>query len=76
MKVEQQSQQEYLQEAKATLGMQWDAFAQAAGIEPRAFKNYRLPEGSKGHRAMPNLARVAIDRLLEQHARKNSRKAA
>ncbi|MEJ8852734.1 hypothetical protein [Variovorax rhizosphaerae] len=67
---------EYLQAAKATLGMQWDEVAQAAGIEPRAFKNYRLPEGSKGHRNMPRLARDAIESLLKSHARKNRRKAA
>lgn len=54
----------FLQEAKAALGLTWDELAVKAGIQPRALKNYRLPETSQGHRAMPDLAWQAIDRLL------------
>lgn len=60
-----QSQQNYLHEAKAILGLTWDALAVAAGIEPRALKNYRMPDESQNHRGMPRLARRAIDQLLE-----------
>lgn len=70
-----QAQQAFLLAAKDTLGMTWDALAVAAGIVPRTFKNYRLPDGSKNHRAMPSLARDAVQRLLDDHAKKNRTKA-
>ena len=66
----EQSQQDYLKAAKATLGVEWDTFSEMAGIKPRAFKTYRMPDGSKDHRALPSLARAAIDRLLSDHANK------
>ena len=62
-----QTQQEYLHQAKATLGVMWDELAVAAGIEPRALKNYRMPDESQNHRGMPTLARRAIDQLLMAH---------
>jgi len=71
-----QAQQAFLQAAKDTLGMTWDEIAVAAGIIPRTFKNYRLPDDSKNHRAMPSLARDAVQRLLDDHAKKNRRKVA
>ena len=43
-----ESQQLFLEAAKAELGMIWDALAVAAGIEPRALKNYRMPDGGDG----------------------------
>lgn len=65
MSVEQaESQQFFLHAAKAELGMTWDALAVAAGIEPRALKNYRMPDRSQNHRRMPNLARRAVEQLL------------
>jgi hypothetical protein len=79
MSVEQEqleSQQDYLRAAKAALGMEWDEFAVAAGIKPRAFKNYRLPDHSDDHRRMPDLARRAVDQLLREHARKIRRRVA
>lgn len=66
----EQSQQDYLKAAKATLGVEWDAFAEMAGIKPRAFKTYRMPDSSKDHRSLPDLARRAIDRLLIDHGKK------
>lgn len=72
----QQSQQEFLQEAKATLNMTWDEFAAASGIAPRALKNYRLPDDSQNHRTMPNLAWQAVRQLLVSHAKTNRKKAA
>lgn len=77
MSIEQvESQQSFLHAAKAALGMTWDALAVAADIEPRALKNYRMPDGSQNHRGMPKLARRAIDQLLLAHKRKNRKKAA
>jgi hypothetical protein len=75
MSIEQvESQQSFLHAAKAELGMTWDVLAVKAGIEPRALKNYRMPDGSQNHRGMPNLARRAIQHLLESHAKKNRKK--
>lgn len=77
MNVEQvESQQFFLQAAKAQLGMTWDALAVAAGIEPRALKNYRMPDDSQNHRGMPKLARRAIEQLLFAHEKKNRKKIA
>ena len=68
MSVEQvESQQSFLHAAKSELGLTWDAFAVAAGIEPRALKNYRMPDGSTNHRSMPKLARRSIEHLLAEH---------
>lgn len=68
--MEKQSQQDYLKAAKATLDVEWDDFATMAGINPRAFKTYRMPEGSKNRRKLPDLARRAIDLLLSEHQAK------
>ena len=69
-----QSQQDYLKTAKAILEVEWDTFAEMAGIKPRAFKTYRMPNTSKDHRTLPNLARNAIDRLLDDQ-KKRKRKS-
>lgn len=71
--MKEESQQDYLKAAKATLGVEWDEFAEMAGIKPRAFKTYRMPDSSKDHRALPDLARRAIDVLLADHAKKMRR---
>jgi len=77
MSVEQEPrQQDYLLAAKATLGLTWDELAVAAGIEPRALKNYRMPDGSQNHRGMPKLARRAIEQLLVAHEKKSRKKVA
>lgn len=65
-----QTQQEYLKAAKETLGVGWDSLADMAGIKPRALKTYRMPDSSKDHRALPDLARRAIDGLLAGHQKK------
>lgn len=76
-KVEQeQSQQEFLQAAKATLDLTWDELAEQSGIVARALKNYRMPDESQNHRSMPGLARRAVQQLLDAHEKKNRRKAA
>jgi len=48
----------------STAGLTWDVFAELAGIEPRAFKSYRMPEDSKDFRTMPPHARAAIEALI------------
>jgi predicted transcriptional regulator len=72
----EQAQQAFLKAAKEALGMTWDEIAVAAGIVPRTFKNYRMPDGSQNYRPMPRLARDAVQRLLDDHAGKNRKKAA
>ena len=60
------TQQDYLKAAKRTLGLTWDEFAAQAGIHPRAFKTYRMPDDSLDHRPLPALARRSIEQLLAQ----------
>lgn len=72
--MKEQSQQEYLKAAKETLGFEWDQFAKAVDVEPRAFKTYRMPDGSKNRRGLPAWVRKEIDKLLLDHERK-TRKA-
>lgn len=76
MNEQEQSQQDFLQAAKAALGLTWDALAGQAGIAPRALKNYRMPDGSQNHRSMPSLAWRAVQQLLDAHAKKSRRKVA
>ena len=67
------NQKSWLTAAKRTLarrnpGLTWDDFARLAGIDPRAFKTYRLPEDSSNYRTMPALAQSAIQSLLSKCA--------
>lgn len=45
-------------------GLTWDTFADLGGIDRRAFKTYRMPEGSADYRKMPALVESAINNLL------------
>ena len=65
-----QSQQELLHAAKAALGLDWDTLALRAGIKPRALKSYRLPDSSNGFRAMPDLARAAVEDLVRTSSKR------
>lgn len=56
----EQTQQEFLQQAKATLGVKWDEFVELTGIDERALKSYRLPASSKGHRNMNKFVKQAV----------------
>lgn len=63
-------QKNWLATAKRALSkkhtdLTWDAFADLAGIERRAFKTYRMPEGSADYRKMPTLVESAINNLLQ-----------
>lgn len=53
-------------EARFGKKLTWDALAELAGIEPRTFKTYRMPESSADYRQMPALAKQALERLLNQ----------
>ena len=70
VKSKKNADRSYLHAAKAELGLTWDVFAVEAGIEPRAFKNYRMPDASENKRPLPTLARRSIEQLLAEH-RKN-----
>lgn len=66
-----QTQQEFLKTAKIAMrqkypGLTWDEFAEMAGIEPRAFKTYRMPETSRDYRTMPRLAVRAVEDLVRK----------
>jgi hypothetical protein len=69
------TQQEFLRAAKEQLGVTWDELATASGINPRAMKTYRMPETSKDYRALPDLARAAVERLLEDRRRHRTKRA-
>lgn len=69
--MKQKAQKEYLSGIKQVLEtrfgrLTWDQFAVRAGIEPRTLKTYRMPESSADYRAMPQLARQAIEALMAQ----------
>ncbi len=59
------TQQAFLTQAKADLGLEWDEFALMVGVHPRTFKAYRLPATSSGFRSMPYLVRQEIERTVE-----------
>lgn len=73
---QQPSQQDLLQTTKNLLDVTWDELAGQAGIMARALKNCRLPDTSKNHRGMPDLARRAVENMLDGHLRKAARKVA
>lgn len=65
------TQKVYLSDVKKVLEarygrLTWDEMALKAGIEPRTLKTYRMPESSADYRAMPQLAKQAIETLLAQ----------
>jgi len=75
-----QTQQEYLNLAKKELvdmsgeKVTWDQFAVMCGIESRAFKTYRMPEGSKDYRAMQKLVRDAVERTIVEQRKESLKK--
>lgn len=52
--------------SKTRSNLTWDDFATLAGIEPRAFKTYRMPEDSKDYRKMPSIVEAAVKALLDK----------
>lgn len=71
----EQTQQDFLRAAKATLGLKWDDFAVKAEVKPRSFKNYRLPDTEVDHRALPAWVRKNIQALLDAHEKARAKEA-
>lgn len=69
MDMADQTQLEFLREAKADLSVTWDELAALADISPRALKTYRLPPTSSEYRGMPKLAKNAIVAVLDRSRR-------
>lgn len=71
-----QTQRQYLNAVKTELiGLRgkkvtWDEFAEMCGIEPRAFKTYRMPDKSNDYRVMSKLAMDAVERVLVEQQKK------
>lgn len=69
------SQQDYLRDVKQELRavypkLTWDQFADLVGIEPRAFKTYRMPESSEDYRAMDKFKRKAVEDFVAKAMRR------
>lgn len=60
------SQQDFLRQAMKTLGKAREEFAELIGANPRALKNWLLPDDSLGHRKMPSTVRKAVELFLER----------
>lgn len=63
------SQKSWLVAAKLALmkshpGLTWDEFAKMVGVEPRAFKTYRMPDDSDDYRTMPARTKADIEKLM------------
>lgn len=59
--------QAFLKVCKTRLNVTWDEFATLCGLEPRAFKTYRMPEGSKNVRRVPGLVFDRVLDVMEAH---------
>lgn len=59
------NQQALLRGVKEALGLEWNDLADQAGIHRRALANYILPDTSKGHRKMPELAVRSVIRMAK-----------
>lgn len=62
--VTQETQQQFLHQAKAILGVTWNELAAHAEIAPRALKTYRMPLESQDFRAMPQRVREVVAALV------------
>lgn len=58
------SQQEFLRHAMAILGMTQKEFAQRLRVPPRTFEKWLLPDSSKDHRRMPEMAWSYVEDVL------------
>lgn len=64
------SQQEFLRDAMAQLGMTRDQFAERLGTSRRRLDNWLLPSDSKGFRDMDEIAWKFIREILENTKKK------
>jgi hypothetical protein len=63
-KVVPKSQQDFLRETMATLGLTREQFAERIGAKKRGLDNWLLPSESKEFRAMPDMAWKFIREIL------------
>lgn len=63
----QQTQQEFLREAMATLSLTREDFADRIGAKKRALDNWLLPRESREFRTMPDMAWKFIREILRNH---------
>lgn len=59
--------------SKSIPGLTWDSFAKLVGVDPRAFKTYRMPENSADYRSMPSTTRAVIEKLIADTLGKKSK---
>ncbi len=52
--------------SKSYDNLTWDKFASLVGVDPRAFKTYRMPESSSDFRKMPSLVVDSINACIAQ----------
>jgi hypothetical protein len=65
-----QSQQDFLRDAMAALGLTREQFAERIGAKKRALDNWLLPGDSKEFRAMPVMAWKFIREILSKQEQK------
>ena len=65
------TQQEFLRDAKAKLGLTWPEFAQRIGAPETTMKKWALPDDAeKNAREMPSTVWVLVREILEHEALK------
>lgn len=67
MRVETRTQQEFLVDAMAQLGMDENAFAERIGTTRKVLDGWMLSPNDKKFVSMPDVAWKFIGELLEQH---------
>jgi hypothetical protein len=65
-----QSQQDFLRDAMAALGLTREQFAERIGAKKRALDNWLLPSDSKEFRAMPDMAWKFVREILSKQEQK------
>lgn len=68
IKVETRTQQEFLLDAMAQLGMDEDRFAERIGTTRKVLDGWMLPPNDKKFVSMPDVAWKFIGEILERHA--------
>lgn len=66
-KVVPKTQQEFLFDAMATLGLTSEQFAERIGAKKRALDQWLLPSDSSEYREMPDMAWKFVGEILESH---------
>jgi hypothetical protein len=64
---EKQSQQDFLREAMQTLDLTRDGFSARFTVPRRTLDKWLLPDDSKDHRPLPDMAKAYIREVLALH---------